>query len=201
MHPDSGTHLSSATLVAFDCEMTGLDPRRDAVCAVGAVRIRHGQVTEETFTTLVDPERPMGSAASAIHGLTDDDVRGQPRLEDVLPAFREFLGESVPLAHVASLDLSFVAPALKRLRLTSIERVLDTAVLARTLMPAHHDVTLESLCAHFAIPLHARHTALGDARLAARLYLRLFPYLEHRGATTLERALHWGDAHHAFALR
>lgn len=201
MHPDGGIRLSEATIVVFDCEMTGLDPRRDAICAVGAIRVRHGSITEETFSTLVDPERPMGRAASAIHGLGDADVRGQPRLDLVLPAFRAFLGDAVPVAHVASLDLSFLAPALKRLRLASMERVLDTAVLARTLMPSHHDVTLESLCAYFAIPLDGRHTALGDARLAARLYLRLAPYLEHRGATTLERALHWGDAHHAFALR
>lgn len=200
-HPTLTSRLADATVVAFDCEMTGLDPRRDAICAIGAVRIRHGKLTDETFDTLVDPGRPIGAAARAIHGISDDDVRGRPRLDAAIAPLRNFIGDDIPLAHVASLDLSFLAPALKRAGLPSLERVLDTAVLARTLMPAHHDVTLESLCAYFGIPLDGRHSALGDARLAARLYLRLVPYLEHRGALTLERALHWGDAHHASALR
>lgn len=200
-HPRPGVRLADATVIAFDCEMTGLDPRRDAICALGAVRIRHGRITDETFSTLVDPGRPMGAAARAVHGISDADVRGCPRIEDVLAPFRAFIGDGVPLAHVATLDLTFLAPALKRAGLPSLERVLDTAVLASTLMPAHHDVTLESLCAYFAIPLDGRHTALGDARLAAELYLRLVPYLEHRGALTLDRALHWGDAHHSSALR
>lgn len=200
-HPPPATRLADATVVAFDCEMTGLDPRRDAICALGAVRIRDGRITEETFSTLVDPGRPIGAAARAVHNISDADVRGCPRLEEVLGPFRDFIGSGVPLAHVATLDLSFLAPALKRTGLPSLERVLDTAVLARTLMPAHHDVTLEGVCAYFGIPLVGRHTALGDARLSAELYLRLVPYLEHRGALTLDRALHWGDAHHASALR
>jgi DNA polymerase III subunit epsilon len=201
VHPDLRLPVASATAVAFDCEMTGLDPRRDAVCAIGAVRIREGRITEETFDVLIDPARPMGAAAERIHGLTDARLQGQPRIDEVLPAFRAFLADSIPVAHIGSLDLAFLAPALRRSGLPSIERVLDTAVLARTLMPAQHDITLEGLCAYFDVPLDGRHTALGDASLAARLYLRFVADLERRGVTALESALPWGDAYHAFALR
>lgn len=198
-HPELDTPLSEATLVIFDLEMTGMNPRHDRVVALGAVRIRSLRLTDETYFALVDPGRPIPATATQIHGIADADVAGKPTLPDVLPDFRRFVGGAIPVGHTAQLDLGFLRPALRRARLPSLERVLDTAVLASTVMPAREDISLEGLCAYFGIEPVGRHTALGDAVLTARVFLRMYDYLAHRHAFTLERALHWADTQHAYA--
>ena len=44
------------TYVAIDLETTGLDPKKEKIIEIGAVKVVDGQVAEE-FATLVDPRR------------------------------------------------------------------------------------------------------------------------------------------------
>lgn len=200
-HPDLDLALERATFVVFDCEMTGLRPRTDRIVAVAAVRVRHGAVTDETFDRLVRPDRAMSHAAAQVTGLRDEDLAIAPPPTDVLPAFRSFIGRDVPVAHVAAFDLEFLAPALRRVRVASLERVVDTASLAVATLGAHVDASLEALAARFDLSLRGRHTALGDARLAGRLLIRLLPAAERRGARTVRDLLEIADAHDAVRRR
>lgn len=192
-HPPLEARLADATFVAIDTETTGMDPRRDRIVAVGAVRFRTaGDVLEET-EVLVDPGMPISAASTAVHGIADADVRGLPPLERALPDVRAFIGDAVPVAHMGAFDLAFLQRPLRAARLPTIERMLDTAVLAARLLGPLPDLSLEALCAYFELPLEGRHTARGDARIASGLFLRLLPALHVRRAHTLQDALHWGD--------
>lgn len=193
VHPPHDLVLAEATFCAIDSETTGMEPRRDRVVALGAVRFgSDGQVTAE-LGVLVDPEIPIPATATAIHGITDADVRGRPRLEDALPGFRGFIADAIPVAHMGAFDLAFLRGPLRAARLPSLERMLDTAVLAERLAGPLPDTSLEALCARFGLSPAGRHTALGDARIAASIMSRLLPLLRHRGARTLGEALDWGD--------
>lgn len=178
--------------VALDSETTGMDARTDRIVALAAVRWGpEGEI--ERFETLVDPGRPIPPASTAVHGLDDAAVRGAPPLEAVLPAFRGFVADSVPVAHMGAFDLAFLQRPLGRAGLPGLERMLDTAVLAARLLPPLPELSLDAVCASLGIPVVGRHTAIGDARLAAAVLARLLPELERRGASTLQDALHWGD--------
>jgi DNA polymerase-3 subunit epsilon len=61
------------TYVALDLETTGLNPDKDAIIEVGAVKFRDGEIVEE-FTTLVNPGRPIPPEITMITGITDRDV-------------------------------------------------------------------------------------------------------------------------------
>lgn len=191
MHPQLDASLADG-FVALDTETTGMDARADRVVALGAVRWGPGGEVDR-FETLVDPGRPIPSASTAVHGIDDAAVRGAPSLDAVLPAFRGFVGDSVPVAHMGAFDLAFLQRPLARAGLPGLERMLDTAVLAARLLPPLPELSLDAVCAYLGIPVAGRHTALGDARLAAAVLARLRPELERRGALTLRAALHWGD--------
>ena len=62
------------TYVAIDLETTGLDPKKEKIIEIGAVKVVDGQVAEE-FSTLVDPRRLLEERISELTGITDDDVR------------------------------------------------------------------------------------------------------------------------------
>lgn len=190
-HPSPDVRVADG-FVALDLETTGMDPRTDRIVALAAVRWGpHGE--ETSFVSLVDPGRPIPASATAIHGLDDAAVRGAPRLEDLLPGFRATIGERVPVAHMGAFDLAFLQRPLGRAGLPRLERMLDTAVLAARLLPPLPDLSLDAVCARLGVPVSGRHTALGDARLAARVLTELLPELERRGASRLRDALHWGD--------
>jgi len=191
LHPSLDARIADG-FVALDTETTGMDARTDRVVALAATRWGpRGEIT--SFETLIDPGRPIPSASTAVHGLDDAAVRGSPSLMDALPAFRAFVGDGVPVAHMAAFDLAFLRPQLARAGLPALERMLDTAVLASRLLPPLPELSLDAVCALLGIPVVGRHTALGDARLAAAVLLRLRPELQRRGAETLRDALHWGD--------
>ena len=42
------------TYVSIDLETTGLNPKRDRIIEIGAIRVEQGQIVEE-FSTFVDP--------------------------------------------------------------------------------------------------------------------------------------------------
>jgi DNA polymerase-3 subunit epsilon len=60
--------------------------------------------------------------------------------------------------------------------------------LAAALDPERTDLNLEVLAAEHGLPPEGRHTALGDALLAAGLFVRLVPLLEERGVRTFGEA-------------
>lgn len=191
MHPVLDASIGDG-FVALDTETTGLDARTDRIVALGAVRWGPGGEIDR-FETLVDPGRPISPASTTVHGIDDAAVRDAPSLDAVLPAFRRFVGDSVPVAHMGAFDLAFLQRPLASARLPALERMLDTAVLAARLLPPLPEISLDAVCAYLGIPVVGRHTALGDARLAAAVLARLLPELERRGASTLQAALHWGD--------
>ena len=59
---------------------------------------------------------------------------------------------------------------------------LDTMLLSIGAFDGRHDHTLDALAEHFGEAVQDRHTALGDADLTARIFLRLLPELDRVGA-------------------
>lgn len=183
--------LRTLDVVAFDTETTGLELRRgDTVVSIGACRIVNARLlASDVFDLRVDPERPIPPASTAIHGITDDDVAGAPPLSVALPRFRDYIGEAVILAHNAAFDLLAIQPPGGGV---SFEMpVLDTLLLSRALDESLDGHDLDSLAERYdlSFPPGTRHTALGDARVTAELWLALLPRLEARGIETLEQAL------------
>ncbi|CAM3709989.1 Exonuclease domain-containing protein [Halomonas casei] len=176
-------------MVAFDTETTGLELRRgDTVISLGACRVVNARLlASETFDQKVDPQRPIPPASTAIHGLVDADVAGAPLLDVVLTRFRDYVGEAVLLAHNAAFDLL----AISQQGVAFDIPVIDTLLISRALDEALVGHDLDSLAQRYGLtfPPDTRHTALGDARVTAKLWLALLPRLEARSIDTLEQLL------------
>ena len=61
------------TFIALDLETTGLNPDRDAIIEVGAVKFRDGAPVER-FATLVDPGKPIPYDSLETTRQTEDEV-------------------------------------------------------------------------------------------------------------------------------
>lgn len=189
---DAGaTALTALTCTVFDTETTGLDPSGgDEIVQIGATRIVRGRLLRgESFEQRIDPGRPVPAASSAVHGLRADDLRGQPALDAVLPAFHAYAQDSVLVAHNAAFDLRFIELKQARCGLHFGQPVLDTLLLSALAQPEQPSHRLEDIAARFGLDTTGRHSALGDALLTAEVFLRLLPLLEARGLHTLDQVL------------
>jgi DNA polymerase-3 subunit epsilon len=117
-------------------------------------------------------------------------IRDAPRIEQVLPAFRDFMGDRVMVAHNAAFDFGFLDFEFRRVfGLGLANPVLCTLRMARRFLPSLKRRRLDLLAGHFGLSLEGRHRGLGDARMAAELLSIFLEMAERMGITRLDRLL------------
>jgi DNA polymerase III epsilon subunit family exonuclease len=155
--------------VSFDLETTGKNHRSDEIIEIGAVKIKDGEPGEE-FNALVKPSHPISSEITDLTGITNDDVKDSPPIQDVLPSFMDFIEDSVLVAHNVDFDYPFLSHALKK----SLGRTLNndsycTLVQARARMPGQSH-RLGAVAEALGIELKNWHRASADAKAAALIF-------------------------------
>ena len=155
---------------AIDIETTDRDIERSEVVEIAAVQVRDGQIVRE-FHSLVKPRVPIAEGARKTHGIDERAVAAAPFFEDIYPAFREFCGRDIVVAHNG---YHFDFPILRRMAagLGSAELcTYDTLLLARELHAG--SAKLVDLARVYGIDPGQSHRALDDTRTLAHLFLAL----------------------------
>jgi DNA polymerase III subunit epsilon len=186
--------LSEAEFTVVDLETTGGQAGPGNIIEIGAYRMVGRRLTE-SFQTLV---RPQGGVVprfiTGLTSITTEMVRAAPPIEEVLPAFREFMGERVMVAHNAAYDFGFLNFEFRRIFGIGLPNpVLCTLRMSRRFMPSLKRRRLDLLAGHFGLSIEGRHRGLGDARLAAEIFSIFIDIAEKMGITRLDRLL---DDHH-----
>jgi len=187
---DLGTPLSEVPFCVLDLETTGVGPDICEITEIGAVKFEGGVETGR-FQTLVNPGTGIPPQVTVITGITQAMVIDAPSIAEVLPAFLEFIGESVIVGHNVSFDLSFLNAASVRLGYGKLSnRSTDTLGLARRLVRQEtRSLKLSSLAAHFRSPTTPNHRALDDAVATAHVFWCLLERAGSVGVTHLDDLL------------
>ena len=166
--------------VAFDLETTGLAPRKDKIIEIGAVLMKQG-VEIDRFQTFVDPGRKLDKETVDLTGITDEMLRGAPKIEEVLPKFWAFVGDRTLIAHNARFDTTFIHRETKRLGLNNSLSSIDTLILAQCLMPELSNHKLDTVAKIFDCGDFNHHRAGDDALVCGKIAHKLFEKLEAMG--------------------
>ena len=92
--------------VCVDLETTGLDPKRDKIIEIGAVRVERGEMIEE-WKSFVNPGQRLSERIVELTGIHDEELAGAKPIGEILPSFFSFLREDVLLGHSILFDFSF----------------------------------------------------------------------------------------------
>ncbi len=77
-------------LVFFDLETTGVDAANDRIVEMSFIKVLENG-DREVKTRRVNPGRPIPAAASAVHGIMDEDVAGEPFFAQVAKSLKGWL--------------------------------------------------------------------------------------------------------------
>lgn len=196
------TPLYDVTFCVFDVETTGGSPADCAITEIGAVKYRGG-VEVGSFQTLVDPGAPIPPFITVLTGITQVMVFNAPKIDTVLPAFLEFVGDSVLVGHNIRFDISFISADARRLGYPfPANQSVDTVALGRRLLGSEvRNMRLATLASHFRSPVTPIHRALDDARATAHVLHCLLERAGTIGVTNLDDLLALprarGSAHYA----
>jgi DNA polymerase-3 subunit alpha (Gram-positive type) len=178
--------------VVFDIETTGLSPKFCKIIEIGAVKIVNGEKVDE-FSSFVNPQLPIPYNTTKLTSITDEMVMDSPAIEEVLPKFLEFVGDSVLVAHNASFDVSFIRKFAKDMDRKVTNSVVDTMTLGHILCPELGKFTLDRICKHLGIKLEHHHRAVDDAAATAQIFLRFVPMLKEKGVKNLDDLNYLGE--------
>ncbi len=182
--------LLALPAVAVDLETTGLNPRRDQIVQLGAIGIHDGKVDESNaYSQLVRPAIEVPETAASVHGLRAKDLADAPTYAAVEEEFHGFLEGRVLVGYSIQFDLAMLSREAERAGLTWKEPpYLDVMLLAMGLDTLRRQPSLDDLAERYGLEAKDRHDALGDARLAAQVYVRLLQDLIHANVRTLGQA-------------
>jgi DNA polymerase III subunit epsilon len=196
---NQGRPLHEYCFTVFDTELTGLSRRKDQLISIGAVRVENLQIIpSEQFHSLIRPDSIQPNSATFIHRITPEQLEEAPSLEDVLPEFIEFCGNSLLVGHFVDLDMHFLNKAAEKELGGSISNPsIDTMRLARRCQKAQNKdfyggcdqsaaCNLDALVEEFNLPKFKPHDALEDALQTAYLFLYLVKKFRQDGIATLK---------------
>lgn len=170
--------------VVFDLETTGTSSVSDAVVEISAVKVEKGKVVD-TFSTLVNPERPIPFRASEVNHIYDDMVKDAPVFKKALADFDAFVGEGFLVGHnIHTFDMKFIwRDAEYYWGRTIANDYIDTLSLARQCLPQLSHYKLVDLASHYHISTDGAHRALADCSMNQKVFEKLGEELANPAVT------------------
>lgn len=164
----------------LDTETTGINPRDGhRIVEIGCVELINRRFTGNNYHVYINPERIIEAEVVAIHGLTNERLKDEPKFRDIAQGFYEYIQGAELVIHNAPFDVGFINHEFSLLSqpIPPLEQyctVLDTLALAREMHPGQKN-NLDALCRRYDIINSHRtlHGALLDAEILADVYLMM----------------------------
>ncbi|MCX6807677.1 MAG: exonuclease domain-containing protein [Patescibacteria group bacterium] len=143
--------------IVLDFETSGLEPRKDVIIEIAALKVQDGQVID-TINSLVNPEREISPVVQSVTGITNEILADAPKVAAVIDQLRDFCGDLPIVGHNVEFDRSFLRAVSDDLAGPTI----DTFFLAQVLLPQIGSYSLNSLAKSLGFSHENAHRALGD---------------------------------------
>jgi DNA polymerase III subunit epsilon len=168
-------------VVAFDCETTGLDVRRDDIITIAAVRIRGNRVlTSERFEAVARPEARMRPDAIKVHRLREMDVGAGELIQAIIPPFLHFVGGRPLVGYYVDFDVRMVDKYLLGMlgfelpnRLIEVSKLYYERKYGDAPPGTVVDLSFAAILRDLDLPVLDQHDAFNDAVMTGMMYLRL----------------------------
>lgn len=166
--------------VAFDCETTGLDPRKAEIVSIGAVKIVDNKVlTSDRLDIFVKPTGEMSGENIKIHHIRNCDVESAISVEEAIWKFANFIENRTLVGYFLEFDVAMIDKYLSRIagiKLQNPQVEVSALYFDQKNDPfgsKNVDLRFDSITKNLDIPLFAQHNSYYDALSTALIFLKL----------------------------
>jgi DNA polymerase-3 subunit epsilon len=161
-------------IIVIDFETTGLSANGgDRAIEVGAVALESGQIVDR-YQSLINPGFRIDAFIEDYTSISNAMLADAPDSAQVMPQLRDFISDSVLVAHNASFDRGFLEAEYNRLGYQTKHPFICSMRVARRLYPKAPNHRLGTLVAYTRVPECGQfHRALADAEMTGYLWLNM----------------------------
>ena len=170
----------SDEVVVYDCETTGLNPKKDEIISIGAVKIKGNKIlTNEAMHIFVKQKKQISHESIAIHQIRHCDLKDAVEIEEAIEKFLYYIGNRKLVGYYLEFDVAMVNKYTKPMfgitlpnEQEEISAIYYDKKIA-TIPQGNIDLRFDMILKDLSLPTLQMHDALNDAVMTAMMYLKL----------------------------
>ncbi|MDD2400111.1 MAG: 3'-5' exonuclease [Sulfurovum sp.] len=172
--------VPSDEVVVFDCETTGLDPQKDHIVSIGAVKIKGDKIlTDQALHLYVQQKEGIAHESIKIHQIRNCDLHSAVTIEEAIESFLYFIQNRTLAGYYLEFDIAMINKYTKKMfAITLPNKQEEVSALyydkkISTIPQGNIDLRFDTIVENLALPRLKAHDALNDAVMTAMMYLKL----------------------------
>ncbi|MFA6760259.1 MAG: 3'-5' exonuclease [Sulfuricurvum sp.] len=170
----------SDEVVVLDTETTGLDPKKDEIISIGAVKIKGSKIlTSEALDIYVKNHKAIDSSSIKVHRIRECDLLSARSLDEAMSELLHFIGGRAIVGYYLEFDVAIINRYIKeRLGIDLPNKMVDVSSLyfdarIKSIPQGNIDLSFDKILRVCGVPQMGQHNALNDAIMTAMIYLKL----------------------------
>ena len=171
---------SNDEYVCFDCETTGLNPKKDDIVSIGAVIIKGNTiVSSKKFVKFVKPKTKLQAEAIKIHHIRECDLEDAEDINIVVEEFLNFIGNRTLVGYYLEFDIAMINKYIKpKIGITLPNKILEVSAIyydykIEKIPQANIDLRFNTIMEELKIPSLGKHDAYNDAIMTSMIFIKL----------------------------
>ncbi|WP_410768398.1 ATP-dependent DNA helicase DinG [Fontibacillus sp. BL9] len=171
----------------LDFETTG-NQSSDEIIQAGLAIIDEDMKVSRVYSSYVKPGVPIPPFITGLTGITEDDVKDAPELDEVMMEMVPLLDDAVLVGHNVAFDFNYLQSALDKTGyLPFTGRILDTMDFLKIFFPSLTTYQLGLVASEFGVEHDRPHQADSDALATALIFLKCLEELADLPLLVLQR--------------
>ncbi len=166
--------------VCFDCETTGLNPKKDEIISIGAIIIKGNKIMHsKKFERFAKTTKPLNSESIKIHHIRECDIQNALDINDVIVDFLEFIGNRPLVGYFLEFDCAMINKYIKQnLGITLPNKQIEVSSLYYDTMIQKYpegniDLRFDVIMNKLSLPRLGKHDAINDVIMTSMIFLKL----------------------------
>ena len=171
---------NSEEVVVFDCETTGLSPKKDDIISIGAVKVKGNKIlTDEALHIFVKQDKQISHESITIHQIRHCDLEDAIPIKEAIEQFLHYIGNKTLVGYYLEFDVAMINKYIKPMMgITLPNRQEEVSAIyydkkIPTIPQGNIDLGFEAILTDLDLPKLQAHDALNDAVMTAMIYLKL----------------------------
>lgn len=167
-------------VVVFDTETSGLNPKKDEILSIGAVKIKGNKIlTSEKFEIFIKPSKDVNEESIKIHQIRNIDLEKGCEPKEAIVKFLEFIGSRPLVGYYLEFDVKMINKYLKpllgitlpnpQIEVSGIYYDKKIKFIPEGTIDLRFDVIMKDL----GLSVFGKHDAINDAIMTAMMYVKL----------------------------